>query len=101
MFGYFPLGNKPTNFSDFNTPQLSYMSSLKNQSYIPSLSYGYTAGAHYRGTTGALASLTLGGYDAARSQSNGLTLAFPNSEQWLTVALQNIVATNTLVCDFD
>lgn len=46
--GIFGLGPKPSNFSDFNDPQPSFMRSLADQDLIPSLSYGYTAGAKYR-----------------------------------------------------
>lgn len=46
--GQFGLGPKPTNFSDFNDPIPSYMKTLANENMIPSLSYGYTAGAKYR-----------------------------------------------------
>ena len=51
----FYLGNlgitdRPTNFSSFNDPHPSFLSSLKNQSKIPSLSFGYSAGAEYRKT---------------------------------------------------
>jgi hypothetical protein len=58
MLGVFGLGLKPTNFSDFNSPQPSFLWSLKNQS----LSYAYAAGASYNSS---LASLVLGGYDEA------------------------------------
>lgn len=45
--GIFGLGPKPANFSDLNDPQPSYMRTLVDQKLIPSLSYGYTAGAKY------------------------------------------------------
>lgn len=38
---------KPSNFSEFNNPQRSLIQTLKDLNYIPSLSYGYTAGAYY------------------------------------------------------
>ena len=45
--GYLGLGVQPTNFTDAN--KLTFLSSLvENKSYIPSHSYGYTAGAYYR-----------------------------------------------------
>ena len=44
--GIFGLGPKPPNFTD--TPIPSYMRNLKDRNLIPSLSYGYTAGAYYR-----------------------------------------------------
>ena len=46
--GSFGLTPRPTNFSDFNNPQPSFMETLKNKSLIPSLSWAYTAGAQYR-----------------------------------------------------
>jgi len=96
MLGIFGLGPKPTNFSDFNQPQPSYLWSLKNQSLIPSLSFGYSAGAPYQGK-GFLGSLTLGGYDSARFEPNNMTFTFgPDSYQPLIVGLQSIQAGNTL-----
>ena len=38
---------KPSNFSDFANPQRSLIKTLHEEGYIPSLSYGYTAGAYY------------------------------------------------------
>jgi hypothetical protein len=38
---------KPSNFSGFENPQRSLIQTLKDEKYIPSLSYGYTAGAYY------------------------------------------------------
>lgn len=45
MFG---LGPQPTNFTDFSDPHPSFLSTLKTKNLIPSLSWGYTAGAPYR-----------------------------------------------------
>ena len=45
--GYFGLGVEPTNFTSTDKP--TFLDSMvQNQSLIPSHSYGYTAGAHYR-----------------------------------------------------
>lgn len=44
--GIFGLGPKPANFTD--TPIPSYMKNLRDRNMIPSLSFGYSAGAHYR-----------------------------------------------------
>jgi cbb3-type cytochrome oxidase subunit 3 len=93
MFGMFALGTNSTNFTDTTHPQLSFLSSLRNQSLIPSSAFGYTAGAWYRRN---LASLTLGGYDTSRFTPNSLSFPFPPASQRLTVGLQAIVATNTL-----
>jgi hypothetical protein len=45
--GLFGLSPKGSNFSEFSNPQPSYMTNLKNKNMIPSLSFGYTAGAYY------------------------------------------------------
>lgn len=94
--GEFGLGPKPTNFTDFDQNQPSFMWSLKNQSMIPSLSWGYTAGAQYQ-LKGVPGSLTLGGYDASRFTSNGYNFTFDQDDsRSLTVGLQSIQASNTL-----
>jgi hypothetical protein len=46
--GHFGINPKPTNFSAFADPSPSYMTYLFEQSKIPSVSWGYTAGAEYR-----------------------------------------------------
>ena len=46
--GLFGLGQQPTNFTNFTTPHPSFLTTLKAQNLIPSLSWGYNAGAHYR-----------------------------------------------------
>jgi hypothetical protein len=46
--GIFRLGLKPSAFSDFKNPQPSFIQALRNRSMIPTISYGYTAGAAYR-----------------------------------------------------
>jgi hypothetical protein len=95
MLGVFALGTKPTNFSDFNEPQLSFLWSLRNQSLIPSLSYGYSAGAHYNGN-GFPGTLTLGGYDTSRFKLNNLIFPFiPNESQSLVTGIQTIQADKT------
>lgn len=45
--GVLGLGPKPSNFSTFSDPQRSFMKTLNATKRIPSLSYGYTAGAYY------------------------------------------------------
>ncbi|RDW82839.1 hypothetical protein BP6252_03951 [Coleophoma cylindrospora] len=93
--GVFSLGPKPTNFTTFDNPQPSFMWTLRNQSIIPSLSWGYTAGAPYR-LKKVLGSLTLGGYDASRFTPNSLNLTFSaDDSKPLTVGLQAIQAVNT------
>ncbi|KAE8353845.1 aspartic peptidase domain-containing protein [Aspergillus coremiiformis] len=49
-----------------------------NDSFVPSSSYGYTAGAHYR-LKGTPASLTIGGVDRARFHENNATFHLTRS----------------------
>ena len=72
LFGLNPLS---TNFSTLNNPQPSFMHSLYNQSKIPSISYGYTAGNQYR-FNDVYGSLTLGGYDSNRFTPTETTFGF-------------------------
>ena len=46
--GTFGLGNQPFNFTNFDHPHPSFLTSLKSNGLIPSLSWSYTAGAYYR-----------------------------------------------------
>jgi hypothetical protein len=46
--GHFGVNPKPTNFTNFTDPSPSYMSLLFERNLIPSVSFGYTAGAQYR-----------------------------------------------------
>jgi len=47
-FGLFGTKPLPTNFTDLNDPQPSYMQQLYNKNMTPSLAYSYTAGNQYR-----------------------------------------------------
>jgi len=49
LSGIFGLNNQPVNFSTLgNTSMPSFLTTLRDQSKIPSLSWSYTAGAKYR-----------------------------------------------------
>ncbi|KAF3183570.1 hypothetical protein TWF751_004331 [Orbilia oligospora] len=93
FLGVFGLGTQPTNFTDFNNPQPSFLTTMYNQGLIPSLSWGYQAGAIYRGKT-ASASLVFGGYDESLyidneiifTQSNEYTNPFLVALSSLTVS---------------
>lgn len=88
--GIFGLNPRATNYSGFNEPVPSYITSLKRNGSIPSISFGYTAGAPYqlKGVTG---SLTLGGYDASLFTQNNLTFTFaPNVARDVVVGVQSI-----------
>ena len=45
--GMFGLNEQPTNLSSYTNSYPSFLTSLKTQNLIPSLSWGYTAGACY------------------------------------------------------
>ena len=92
-YGIFGLDPRPTNLTNFNDPVPSYMSNLKNQNLIPSLSWGYTAGNQYRENK-VLGSLTLGGYDTSRFEPNDIIFAFDEQDiQALTVQVASITYT--------
>lgn len=46
--GILGVTDHPTNFTAFDDPHPSFLSSLKAKSKIPSLSFAYSAGAQYR-----------------------------------------------------
>jgi len=99
--GHIGVHSKSTNFSVFDESVPSYLTTLFDQKSIPSLSFGYTAGAQYRDQT-VLGSLTLGGYDASRLIPNDLTFIFaPDNERDLAVGVVGIKADTTSKGDID
>ena len=46
--GYLGVTSRPTNFTTFDNPHTSFLSSLKERGHIPSLTFGYSAGNQYR-----------------------------------------------------
>ncbi|MDI1491833.1 MAG: hypothetical protein OHK93_003044 [Ramalina farinacea] len=93
--GEFGLGPKPTNLSSFDNPIPNYMRTLREQNLIPSISYGYTAGAKYQ-LDGVFGSLTLGGFDATRFIPSNLSLPFAaDDSRSLTVGVQSIILSST------
>ncbi|KAF2140925.1 uncharacterized protein K452DRAFT_288326 [Aplosporella prunicola CBS 121167] len=88
--GVFGLDPKPSNFSDLNNPQPSILHTLRNQTYIPSTSWAYTAGV-YNNAPKVYGSLTLGGYDTARFEPNNLTFPFgPDISRQLLLVVQEV-----------
>jgi len=86
--GLFGVNPKPTNFTQLSDGSPSYLGQLKEQGLIPSLAFGYTAGASYRSVP---ASLTLGGVDTARYVQNNVTLQLAvDNERDTVVAIQQI-----------
>lgn len=115
FMGLFGLTPRSKNFTSFNDPVPSFMQSLQNQSKIPSLSWGYTAGNQYRmclpafllhsfktilvyddlanhktsGLQKVLGSLVLGGYDSSRFVKNNLSFSF-DLDTGLAIGLEAI-----------
>lgn len=88
--GSLGLSPIPFNFTNLDDPQPSMLATLHNQSLIPSLSWAYTAGAHYQEPP-ILGSLTLGGYDTTRFKENDVIFAFgADFSRDLLVKLQSI-----------
>ncbi|KAH7399204.1 aspartic peptidase domain-containing protein [Phaeosphaeria sp. MPI-PUGE-AT-0046c] len=83
--GQLGLSQFPMNVSDKLAPH-SFLSRLKEEGHIPSLSFGYQAGAIYRYTR-VPGSLILGGYD--RSRSSMPSLLIPSTSD-IIVGLQSI-----------
>lgn len=94
--GSLGLGIASANFSTESSLIPSMMSTLKNQSVIPSLSYGYTAGAHYSSNK-TPGSLVLGGYDQARfTPSNSSFPLSGDQNQTLSIGIKSIIVANGL-----
>ncbi|KAH7065810.1 aspartic peptidase domain-containing protein [Paraphoma chrysanthemicola] len=71
--------------------QPSMISRMKADGHIPSLSFGYQAGASYRFAK-VPGSLVLGGYDKARQSGDIVTIPF---REKLVVGLQTIITTSS------
>ncbi|KAF2116507.1 aspartic peptidase domain-containing protein, partial [Lophiotrema nucula] len=96
--GYLPLGIPDSSFSSLSQSIDSFMYQLRNSTKIPSLSFGYTAGAKYR-LKGTFGSLILGGYDSTRFNPNQNSFSFSfatDPSRLLTVGVESIMASNTL-----
>jgi hypothetical protein len=91
--GSLGLGPYSTNLSDFQHEYKSLLTSLKDNGSIPSLSWGYTAGA-YNHPNKPLGNLVLGGFDKSLFKQNNLTFEFsPDTSLELQVGLQAITTT--------
>ncbi|KAJ4189948.1 hypothetical protein NW767_011446 [Fusarium falciforme] len=89
--GIFGINNQPLNFTslgNFSSP--SFLTTLKDQKRIPSLSWSYTAGAIYR-LKKVYGQLIFSGYDTSRFPENALTFTMADDiTRDLVVALQAI-----------
>ncbi|CAD0109001.1 unnamed protein product [Aureobasidium uvarum] len=88
--GTFGLNPQPANFTTYTDPQPSFMTQLKRNNTIPSLSWGYTAGNQY-----LYGSLVLGGYDQSKFEPTNLTMPFgADVSRDLLVGVQSIKTGN-------
>ncbi|RDW66360.1 hypothetical protein BP6252_09995 [Coleophoma cylindrospora] len=75
-------------YTGSDTENSSFIQSLKTQKLIPSVAFGYTAGAWYRNSS---ASLVLGGYDAAKlDRSDASFDFFADRDTAISVNLKNL-----------
>jgi hypothetical protein len=93
--GAWPLNPWPVNFTEITQSTPSLLSSLRNSSKIPSLSWGYTAGM-VNHEPPIFGSLTLGGYDAKRLVQNQVKFAMGSDiSRDLLVAVQRVTSSTT------
>ncbi|KAK4860998.1 hypothetical protein LT330_004729 [Penicillium expansum] len=89
--GIFGINTQPLNFTslgNFSSP--SYITTLKENNVIPSLSWSYTAGAIYR-LKKVYGQLIFSGYDTSRFTDNSVTFTMADDvTRDLVVALQAI-----------
>ncbi|KAI1264910.1 aspartic peptidase domain-containing protein [Xylariaceae sp. FL1019] len=89
--GVFGLNHQSTilpSVGNLSTP--SFLTTMKDQNHIPSLSWSYTAGAKYR-LKEVYGQLILSGYDTSRFEQNNATFTMaPGVSRDLVVFLQSI-----------
>lgn len=91
--GLIGLSNQTLYILDENDGHLSLLSTLRENGQIPSLFWGYNAGALYVDPNAVYASLTLGGYDAGRGGELKDALVLPmqaNDDRDLVVSLEAV-----------
>ncbi|KAK8252635.1 peptidase aspartic [Phyllosticta capitalensis] len=88
--GAFGLAPYDQFFESFNTDAKSTLTTVVDESMIPSRSWSYTAGA-YNHEPSAYGSLTLGGYDTTRFEQNDIWIGFGSDQSRdLLVAVQKV-----------
>jgi hypothetical protein len=93
--GGLPLNPWSVNFTSLTQTTPSLITLLKNESKIPSLTYGYTAG-YYNNNPSVFGSLTLGGYDNNRFVSNNVSFTMGQDiSRDLLVGIQSIETGST------
>ncbi|KAL8849162.1 MAG: hypothetical protein Q9221_005839 [Calogaya cf. arnoldii] len=91
--GILGLQQQPMNLSDFSQPQKTFLSTLREQNLIPSLSWAYTAGARYR-SKGSFGSLTFGGSDLSKYVPTNVSFSLAEDvARDLVVGIKSITST--------
>lgn len=90
--GLFGLGISQGRFKG-NIGESALTQAVKTFGWIPSYSYGYTAGASYKNMPG---SLTLGGYDSARLVDHDTLFTITQSDNSPRVNIRSISVSNNL-----
>ena len=90
--GSLGISPQPILFDNFNNAYPSLLTTLRNESLIPSFSWSYTAGAYYQEPK-VYGSLILGGYDTTRHVPNNVSITFgADSSRDLLVGIQQITS---------
>ncbi|CZT20272.1 uncharacterized protein RCC_06130 [Ramularia collo-cygni] len=90
--GMLGLGSESMNITVLENSTPSLLTTMKADGKIPSISYGYAAGAFYESSPG---SLILGGWDEARLSDGSIVV--PNDDKSdLFVNLKSLVVSNSL-----
>jgi hypothetical protein len=93
--GLFGLSLGLQNFTNSDHPQRSLLATLNETGWIPSMSYGYTAGAYYHSPQ-VFGSLTLGGFDQSRLFPSNINFPFDrDNSRPLSLNVYSITATDT------
>lgn len=77
FLGVLGLSVNSINITQFGNSNRSFLTSLKDQGSIPSISWGYTAGSFHHQPP-VFGSLTIGGYDQSRFEPNDVSIPFNN-----------------------
>jgi hypothetical protein len=99
--GIFGLNNQPVNYSTYENYSVpSFITTLKSENIIPSISWSYTAGAKYR-LKEVYGQLIFSGYDTSRFTENSVSFTMADDvTRDLVVALQAITYSGTSQATF-
>ena len=91
FLGVLGLSVNSINITQFGNSNRSFLTNLKDQGSIPSISWGYTAGSFHQQPP-VFGSLTIGGYDQSRFEPNEVAIPFNND-----IGLEYLVGLQSIV----